>query len=171
MTNVRGNKRKINKGYCTPCFQAKFPDKVLPRKYMLKEHHLRDFLKETYPGTKMVFNKTVGACSKRRPDVRIEKLTHTIIIECDEHAHKNVQCEEKRLMEIFQDLGNRPLVVIRFNPDKNATSNGCFTTTPGGALKLLKPEWHVRTNILKNAIDNHIKVIPHKELTVDKLFY
>ena len=50
----------------------------------------------------MIFNKEIkGGCSKRRPDVRIECLTHTVIVECGEHQHKNVKCEEKRMMELF----------------------------------------------------------------------
>ena len=94
---------------------------------MIKEHHLRDALKEEFKGVELIFNKKIDdGCSKRRPDVRIECMTHTVMIECDEEQHKNTSCEEKRIMEIFQDLGGRPLVVIRFNPDKYGKCQGCF---------------------------------------------
>lgn len=43
-------------------------------------------------------------------------------------------------MEIFQDLGNRPLVVIRFNPDKYDKINSCFKLTKAGWLSLNKKE-------------------------------
>ncbi|CAM9807982.1 unnamed protein product, partial [Phaeothamnion confervicola] len=72
-----------------------------------------------------------GGCSKRRPDLRLELGVFTLIVEIDEEQHKNRSCEEKRIGELFQDLGNRPLVVIRFNPDKytreGATHQGVFS--------------------------------------------
>jgi hypothetical protein len=44
-----------------------------------------------------------------------------IIIEVDENGHNNEEycaCENKRIMEISQDLSHKPIVFIRFNPDK-----------------------------------------------------
>ena len=35
-------------------------------------------------------------------------------VEIDENQHTNYSCENKRTMEIFNDLGRRPLVMIRF---------------------------------------------------------
>ena len=36
-------------------------------------------------------------------------LTHSIIVEVDENQHKNNRyiCDNKRMMELFVDLGNR----------------------------------------------------------------
>lgn len=45
-------------------------------------------------------------CSKRRPDILIDLETHLIIIEVDENQHKGYSCENKRIMEISQDLGH-----------------------------------------------------------------
>ena len=41
------------------------------------------------------------------------------MVEVDENQHNNYDCscENKRLMELAQDLGHRSMVVIRFNPD------------------------------------------------------
>ena len=156
----------------------KFPEADIPRKFMLKEHYMRDTLKEHFPEINMICNKPVdNACSARRPDVRIEKFTHSIVIECDEnkHATSGYSCENKRLMEIFQDLGNRPLVVIRFNPDqytkKGIKIPSCFGSTSTGQLKLDKKEWKRRIEILTKVIKMHLQNVPTRESTVGKLFY
>jgi len=43
--------------------------------------------------------------------------THILIVEIDENAHAvyDCSCENKRLMELSQDVGHRPIVFIRFN--------------------------------------------------------
>ena len=160
------------KPYCFRCYCVLNPDVEIPRKFMLKEHHFRDVLKEHFKELKMVFNKKVdNGCSSRRPDLRIECLTHTIVGENDENKHDKVSCENKRMMELFQDLGNRPLVMVRFNPDKNKTSEGCFKFTKTGALSLNKKEWNKRIKKLISRIQYHIDNVPSKEVTIEYLFY
>ncbi len=133
---------------------------------------MRDALLERFPDVKLVFDKRIdGACSLRRPDVRIECFTHTIIIECDENKHAGYSCESKRIMELFQDLGNRPLVVLRFNPDRDSKGNTCFKLTKRSSLSLIKKEWKVRISLLSERIDHHIEHVPEKELTQEHLFY
>jgi hypothetical protein len=143
---------------------------------MIKETYMRDALKKSFPEIKMVFGKQVdNSCSLRKPDVRIECLTHSIIIECDENRHQGYSCENKRTMELFQDLGNRPIVFIRFNPDKYTDADtkieGCFENTKTGSLKLNKKEWNRRIKSLKLTINQHLKEIPEKEVSVDYLFF
>lgn len=142
---------------------------------MLKEHHLRQALKDKYKNIKLVFNKTVdNGCSQYRPDVRIECLTHSIIIECDENQHLNYVCENKRMMTLFRDLGNRPLVLIRFNPDSyvlgGIKQKGCFKTR-GQTLKIREKEWQLRLTKLIKKIDKYLSKIPKKEIKEIKLFY
>ena len=52
--------------------------------------------------------------------------THVIIIEVDENKHNSYDCicENKRLMQLSKDIGHRPIVFIRFNPDKYVDSEG-----------------------------------------------
>ena len=125
----------------------------------------------------MVFDQKIDdGCSLRRPDVRIECFTHSIIIECDENKHQGYSCENKRIMEIFQDLGNRPIVFLRFNPDsyKDKDGNiiqGCFKKTTRANNSLQKGEWNSRINTLKERIDYHLKICPDKEVSVEHLFY
>ena len=173
------NKTKYKKynGYCFRCYCVTFPDADIQRKYKLKEHHLRDTLKNSYPNIKMIFDKKIDdGCSFRRPDVRIELLTHSLIIECDENKHNGYSCENKRTMELFQDLGNRPIIILRFNPDsyKNEHGNiinGCFKTTANIQNSIQLKEWSNRIDKLKERIDFYIKNIPTKEVTIEHLFY
>jgi hypothetical protein len=46
--------------------------------------------------------------------------THCVVVEIDENQHKSYQeiCECARLNEIVNGVGGRPVVFIRFNPDK-----------------------------------------------------
>jgi hypothetical protein len=139
---------------------------------MLKEHHLRSELKKIFPNIKMIFNKEIdNGCSKRRPDVRIECLTHTVIVECDENQHKKNLCEDKRTMEIFRDLGNRPLIMIIFNPDKYEKNEGCFKSTKTGYLSLNKKEWNKRISTLVEKIKYYTENLPTKDLTEDHMYY
>jgi hypothetical protein len=74
-------------------------------------------------------------------------------------------------MEIFQDLGNRPIVFIRFNPDKCIGREDCFKLTKQGFLSKNTKEFNYRMNDLKKLINKHIKDIPETEVSVLKLFY
>ena len=115
---------KKYKGYCLRCFMFNFPDEKVSRNYKVKENHMSDFIKEQFKDQVITFDKQTGGCSKRRPDVYIDKFTHVVIVECDENQHKDTSCENKRTMELFQDFGNRPIVFIRFNPDNYINIDG-----------------------------------------------
>ena len=178
MTNVRLLKGKYG-GYCFACYCFKYPDAEIPRKMKLKEHHLRDALRDSdeFKEITMVFDKRVdNGCSLRRPDVRIERGTHSIIIECDENQHKGYSCENKRIMQIFQDLGNRPIVFIRFNPDSYTDANGkkhksCFKTTPKtGQLSVVKRAWEERIARLITVINQYMEP-QDKNVETVHLFY
>ena len=59
----------------------------------------------------------------------MDLLTHVVIVECDENQHKSYipECENRRKMELFRDVGFRPVVFVRFNPDGYRGGNGgCF---------------------------------------------
>jgi hypothetical protein len=179
MTDIRRNKGKLTEGYCLPCFSYTFPDIKLPRRYLLKEIEFRNRLKELYPHIDFIFGrKIMGDCSSGRlPDVRIELKTHTIILECDEFAHKyyDEMCENKRICEIFEDLGNRPIVILRLNPDSYTDTEGnkiqgCFETTKTG-LKVNRKDFNIRVNVLIPFIDKYLINIPDQEMRIEKFFY
>jgi hypothetical protein len=154
------------------------PDFISPRQFKTREHLLQQELIEYIEEANVdfeedpVFDKVVdNGCSKRRPDIRIERLTHTIIIECDENQHKSTSCENKRMMELFQDLGSRNIVFLRFNPDSykenGVRKQGCFDKEG----KLVRVEWEARINLLKEKVSHHLSNIPDKEVTIENLFY
>ena len=126
----------------------------------------------------MIFDKVVeGGCSGKRPDVLID-YGLPIIVECDERQHVNYSCENKRICELFQDLGSRPLRVIRFNPDgylnqEHCRIQGCFkgvsNTTPNAK------EWKRRIDVLSRIIFEMLEQdkidFPKKEIDVVQLFF
>ena len=134
----------------------------------------------------MILDKIIsGGCSKRRPDGLLDKLTYSIIIEIDEDQHigydanlndNEPKCDNRRTMELFQDLGSRPIIFIRLNPDKYSingkTNKGCFTNTKSGELKLVKKEFKIRFNKLQETLTSIIDSnVLDKDLTIIKLFY
>jgi hypothetical protein len=186
--SIYSDKRTFCYPLCYSCFCNKFPDHERSTLYKIKERYLRDELRLLFPNNKidMIFDKMVdGGCSRRKPDVLIELLTYSIIIECDENQHKNYTCENRRIMELFQDLGNRPIIFIRFNPDSyininNEKIEGCFKPLISiedihkkKFYDINKDEWNRRINILDKVIKENInlKHFPCKEITEIKLFY
>jgi hypothetical protein len=169
------------KGHCLRCFMYLFPNEPVARNYKTKETFVADFIKESFPNNEWVFDKSVdNGCSRRRPDIRLELYTHNIVIEVDENQHRDydVSCENKRMMEIFQDLGSRNIVFIRFNPDdyldneKNVTS--CWGVNKQGICVVKKSkakEWTQRLEELKNKIEYWLDKIPEKEVEIVHLFY
>ena len=158
--------------HCFYCYCMLNPGVEIPRQYKIKEHHVCDVLKTAFPETDLVFDKKVdNGCSRKRPDVRIECFTHTVVIECDENKHQGYSCENKRTMEIFEDLGNRPIIFIRFNPDKCSNRISCFSITKKGYLSLNKKEFKHRMGELVGVIKQNIKNIPEKDVSILKMFY
>jgi hypothetical protein len=165
------------KGYCLRCFIFKFPNEKISKNYKVKENHMTDFIKTEFKNEVMIFDKKVGGCSLRRPDCYIDKFTHIVIIECDENQHRDTSCENKRTMELFQDFGNRPIIFIRFNPDKYITKNQKIPSSFKMHKSLDVPvvrdkiEWNNRLQLLKTFINKWLNEIPIKEVTNEYLFY
>jgi hypothetical protein len=188
MVNVKSNRcledncdtivKHKYKGYCLRCFIYKFPDVKISRNYKVKELFMTDFIKEQFKDQVITFDKQTGGCSKRRPDVCIDKLTHVVILECDENQHRDTSCENKRMMELFQDFNNRPVVFIRFYPDSYINEDGKKVLSSFKMHKALDvpvirepKEWVGRLNVLKETICKWLNVIPSKEVTYEYLFY
>jgi hypothetical protein len=173
--------RAANKydGYCLRCYIHKFPDQQISRNFKVKERYMTDFIKETFSTYQITFDKTVGGCSQRRPDVYIDLLTHVIIIECDENQHKNYDttCEIARVNELFTDFADRSIIFIRFNPDaytidnKKIPSSFKYLKKFGVPSINNKEEWNTRLQNLKESIEKHITNIPTEQTTFEYLFY
>ena len=119
--------RESYKGYCVRCFVHLFPEEKVATCFKTKESSVVQFIKDTYYDKDWIFDKKIaGGCSRFRPDIFLDCLTHSLIIEVDENQHESYEaiCENKRLMTLFVDLGERPVVLIRFNPDGYITKDG-----------------------------------------------
>jgi hypothetical protein len=162
------------KGYCLRCFIHEFPDQTISRNFKVKERYVTDYLKEEFATYQIIFDKAVGGCSKRRPDAYIDLLTHVIIIEVDENQHKNYDttCEIARINELYTDLGDRPIVFIRFNPDKYNKQPSCFKYLEKTGVPVIRNAelWTQRLEKLRKCIQKHIENIP-EETIFEYLFY
>jgi hypothetical protein len=169
-------------GYCLRCFVHTFPDKPVSRNYKTKERATVDTVLEKFPDISWVCDKTIqDGCSKKRPDIRGDMGSHIVIIEIDENHHSlyDCSCENKRVMEISQDVGHRPIVFIRFNPDdytdiNNNKITSCWGTNKYGILTVKptkKDEWQERIKVLHEQIQYWIENVPEKNIETIQLFY
>ncbi len=116
--------------YCAACYWHLNPHetktKLNGKELSWRQELVKFFDNEEKNDVEIIFDKKIeGGCSRRRPDAFIDRLTHSIVLECDEYGHRGYDeiCENKRIMEIFEDLGSRPIVFLRFNPDKDNYKN------------------------------------------------
>ena len=164
------------KPYCFRCYCVLHPDAVIPRKYKLKEHHVVDYLKNHFQDTfTMRFDKIVeGGCSRRRPDVFIDFGSHCLVIEIDENRHIHYTCEEKRMVELYEDIGFRKIVFLRLNPDQYKEGNrkhpSPFRYTRAGILHLEETEFDRRMRHVIDRIRVH-QYEPSEPITIEYLFY
>ncbi len=172
-------------GYCLHCFIHLFPDKPNVKNYKTKEKAVIDYVFEQFPLEKYswISDKRIqDGCSRKRPDLFLDLGYQIIIVEVDENQHElyDCSCENKRLMELSQDVNHRPIIFIRFNPDEY-TDNDKKVTSCWGINKLgvcavkktkLK-EWELRLNALKNQIEYwcNIDNTTNKTLEVIQLYY
>jgi hypothetical protein len=160
-----------------------FPDKIMTRNYKTKELNVVDHIKECYPDFTWICDKKIqDGCSKRRPDLLLDLGTHIIIVEVDENAHTDYDCscENKRLMELSQDVGHKPIVFIRFNPDQyidelGNTIKSCWKINKQLGILQIDPkkedEWKERINTLCDQIQYWIDNQSEKMVEIIELFY
>lgn len=154
--------------YCARCSAHMFPDR--PSRFKTREMKLKEYLTAQYPDKTIVHDKRVE-CHLYRPDFVFDMGSHVIVIELDENQHRqyDTSCDNKRLMSIFQGLGSRPMVMIRFNPDKYDNVPGCFKKD--GQLSGQGKEWKLRTEKLKSRIEFWFESQADREITMEHLFF
>jgi hypothetical protein len=158
------------KGYCARCFSYTFPDEQGSKRFRTRENAVGSFLRETYPDMDIVQDRRVE-CHLYRPDFVFDLGSHTVVVEIDENQHRSydTSCDNKRLMSIFEGLGSRPMVMIRFNPDAYTGTRGCWTKdctlVDGG-----RP-WKRRLEVLRDRIDDWLGKEPGREMTIEHLFF
>ena len=161
---------------CIGCFYHYYPNDEIPRRYKKKQHYFNEKLIEEFGADFFQYDKRIKCgCSGRMPDWFIDCFKYSIIIELDEDQHKYTSCDDKRMMELFKDLGNRPLVLIRINPDKykgkTKERKGCFDFDERNILICNEKKFYKRFNILVEMIRYYLNNEPEKEITKQKLFF
>ena len=170
-------------GYCLFCFINLFPDKPVSRNYKTKEYAVVEYIISEFPDLEWIADKKInGGCSMRRPDLLLDLGYQILIVEVDENHHisYDCSCENKRVMELSQDLGHRPIVFIRFNPDKYE-SNGenissCWSHNKKGICVVKQSkrnEWTHRLDVLKQHINywTSPQNMTNKTVETIELFY
>jgi hypothetical protein len=170
-------------GYCLFCYMNLFPDKPLSRNYKTKEYAVIEYIKTKFPDYNWISDKIIsGGFSKRRPDLLLDLIYQIVIIEVDENQHidYDCSCENKRIMELSQDVRHRPIIFIRFNPD-DYEKNGIKITSCWGqdkkgiciVKKTKNNEWNQRLNVLEEHINYWItpKNKTNKTIETIQLFY
>lgn len=153
---------KANGNHCLYCSINLFPN--LPRvcNYKTKEKAVADAVRSWFPDLDWAFDRVVhGAGSGRRPDIRLDMGTYVLIIEVDESQHRTYECicENKRVMQLYVDCGQRDVVLVRFNPDSyvnasNCKVPSCWGLTPSRGILVVKKakDWEHRLAALKRAL-------------------
>jgi hypothetical protein len=173
--------KKYN-GYCLPCCIQVHPEIKVSRNYKTKEKDVVDRITQTFTSFTWIADKKVQyGCSLRRPDLLLDMGSHIIIVEVDENKHTDYDCscENKRLMELSQDLQHRPIVFIRFNPDDYTNQDGilvksCWKLNKLGVMQITKTkqkEWEDRIKNLKQQIQYWIDNKTEKTIEIIELFY
>ena len=119
LCETRSSKKYDN--YCLRCYMYTFPDKPISRNYKTKEFAVVEYVKQQFSEYNWISDKIISSgCSRRRPDLLLELEEQIIIIEIDENQHTDYDCscENKRIMELSQDVGHKSIIFIRFNPDE-----------------------------------------------------
>ena len=177
-----------NTGYCMGCFSHKFPESNIVRFPRCKELTVVKAIYEQFAehefAQSMVNDRRIqGGCSKKRPDICIDLATHVLVVEVDEfqHLRGDYSCENKRMMELFEDGRARPIVFLRFNPDKYTNEFGLtvpspWTKTERGQPRIdpkRKDDWNKRLDKLFARIEywTQLQDFPSKEVTVEFMFY
>ena len=126
----------------------------------------------------MILDKRViGGCSLRRPDGLLDCGSHSIIVEIDEDQHCSYDnvCDNRRTMELFVDLGSRPLVFIRLNPDGYKACGkrvkSAFPISKIGDMSVNVREFGYRLEALEACVLAATLVVPSRDLSYVKLFY
>jgi hypothetical protein len=171
-------------GYCTPCY-VNNPENIetpIVHNYKTKEKEVVNQIKSKYPDFSWVHDRIIqDGCSRRRPDLLNDFGSHIIIIEIDENKHDqyDCSCENKRLMQISQDLQHRPIVFIRFNPDGYIDQNGtkipsCWKLNKLGIMQIIKTkqqEWDARIQCLLDQIQYWMDHPTEKTVEIIELYY
>ncbi|QIG60072.1 hypothetical protein [Dishui Lake large algae virus 1] len=169
------------KPYCKNCYNNIYLD-TSSSSINVKERDVAKHVLESIDGYSIILDQRIkGGYSKHRPDILIDLDTHIMIVEIDEEQHRVYSKinEDRRLLELYKDGRNRPLYVLRFNPDsyidKNGTSiSSCWKHSKYNGCVIRNDkidEWKNRLDILIDYMLAGICLELDKDIEVKYLFY
>lgn len=149
-----------------------------------REHAVTCFISNAFPSVKWAVNKRViGGRSRFRPDMVSNVLNQVFMVEVDEKQHRNARysslSEDERVKDLTCDVGHRPTVIIRFNPDGYVDENGekirsCFGFNEQGKMvvKTSKTvEWEQRLATLRDTVEYWMCHCTLNKIEVVNLFF
>lgn len=162
------------KPYCFKCYCIKNPNLEIVRRFKTKETEIHRIISHTFTNEHVIYNKKLRNC-KYFPDWLIEKENKLLIIECDENQHIYEPCDMKRMLDIFQTF-KKPIIFIRFNPDKFIDKDGRKIPSMfyynKNKLHFREKEFELRKNKLIQIIGKYLNVnVLKKEFNIEYLFY
>ena len=176
-------------GRCFTCYIKEFPNLSVVRNFKTKEAATMEFLREHFSSLGMREDKRVpGGSSKYRPDLILNLSDRVLISEVDENQHWCYEeaHEDHRTMALKLDvlgggLHNKPLVIVRFNPDAYSPGDGrkrvpsCWKQDPTTRLLGVRDAaaWQERLEVLRSVIVAHISAPLEslKDVHEVRLFY
>ena len=146
---------------CEFCDPVRFETARLAKQNALMEYLDRKGLKGN--STDIVIDR--GICGKERPDRVFDFDDKIVILECDEHQHKDRQCvcEQTRMVNISQSYGGMPVYFLRWNPDNYTSVDGKL---PDPVVKRHK----IVADYIRDIRDNVVE-LPKALLSVFYMYY
>lgn len=176
-TIVKHILKKKYEGFCFRCYMNIYPESEVTRNYKIKEIAVGDYLINLFPGD-WKSDKVIGK-SKKRPDLCLDLGHKIIIVEIDENKHLHYEDEQDRMLQISLDLGQRPIILIRFNPDnykyKKENKKSCWEMVNFVTVlkEDYKTEWELRLKTLAKKVEFWLNPEnnPTNQIEEIKLFY
>ena len=143
---------------------------IVKKIHKAKENEVIDYLKIRNVIFESCDKIPQDSCSKYRPDAVINFIYFKIILEIDEHQHRNYEdkCEMVRMLQLQQDYGGIPIIFIRYNPDNYKDANKDLIKPNQKRLKILYDNLRSFKNLQKDYENNKVNLSP---LNVMYLFY
>lgn len=151
-----------NDNYCEYCNPITFKTARLA-----KQNALMDFLDTVgLHGTSTDTIIDHGVCGKERPDRVFDFGDKVVLLECDEHQHRDrpSDCEHTRMINLSQSFGGLPVYFIRWNPDNYSPLHDSSTIA-----SIQQRHSSVAQLILD--IQRDITPLPHALLSVCYMYY
>jgi len=166
-TQVSSTTRERFKSYCFSCYREKHPNELHVYNHCIKEKDVKKYIERVCVSS-IVLSIISGEriyCGTRyyTPDIIIRCVGFIIIIEIDEHQHRDYDKfeEVKRMQDIANSLECDSIVFIRFNPDsytKDGIRHPSCWKADGKGVMVVHDEsaWNDRLTELQKMIQKHI---------------